>query len=169
MNAKTVDRVSYIANVLLVLYLIFLMLIIGYGLSTYNSFGIGRIDANQGRQLMENLIKTGDVEKRLAMAVLINFRINIAGWSAIWATSIYGLFLPTLQRAPIHLLGFCANFFTLSLHLWHMAGGDEAMVPRNDPYHKIPIPFDATVAIVNGIAFVMVVLANKKSSREKAD
>lgn len=164
------NTVSPTANVVLVLYLAFLMLVIGYGTDTCNSFGNGRIDGEQGRQLLQSLAKADDVGQRLAMAVLINFRINQTAWYAIWFTSIYGLFLPMTQRAPIHVLGLVANAFTCTLLVWHLFGGDNAMVPSNDPYHKIPVPFDAAVTVITGVALVVVVLANQnKSSQEKQD
>lgn len=146
------------------------MFVIGYGLDTGNSFGIGRIGAEEGWKYVTEMAENGsDLEERIVMSILINFRINIMAWYAILFTSVFGLLVEYDQRATVHLLGFLANAGTCLLHLYHIgvfgSRTDANLVPPNDPYHRIPVPFDFTVSLLNLIAFLQIVLPSTR--REK--
>jgi len=92
MKVSTISILSFVANFLWVAYLGFIMFVIGYLLRTENSFGIGRIDPEEGRPLLVGIAQDqGDLGERLAMSILINLRINMAAWFAILFTGVYGL------------------------------------------------------------------------------
>mmetsp|Transcript_9221 Transcript_9221/g.19742 ORF Transcript_9221/g.19742 Transcript_9221/m.19742 type:complete len:458 (+) Transcript_9221:186-1559(+) len=144
LSSKVISNVA-IGSALL--HLILVLFVVGYGLDAYNSFSIGRIPADDARHFLQDLVDNGDsdddLRRRFAMAVLINVRINLMAWYAIFFTTLHGIFfLPWRERSTIHLLVFLANTHTLLLHLWHLSGGDEPMVPKDDPYHRLPLPFD---------------------------
>lgn len=172
MKVSSVARtLSFVGNLALVLYLTLLMVVIRYGLETGASFGIGRIAPDEGRDLLQAVVqldgKGEDVYHRLAMAFLINLRINQAAWYAIWFTSLYGLFgLSYSQRTTIHLLGCLAIANTVLVHLYHLGWfspyffEQDSLVPANDPYHQIPLPGDCTVATLNLAALIAVVWSN---------
>ena len=176
----TTKNLSLFANSLLCAYLTLLMFVIGYGLDTGASFGIGRIEPQQGRDLLNKVVEHFDggdhnneqLGQRLAMAVLINFRINQAAWWAMLFTSFYSLFfVPYSERAALHLLGGMANLNTLLVHLYHLGYvpfvQKDDLIPRDDPYHKIPLPGDTLCAVMNLAAFLA--LVRNKKIKDKAE
>mmetsp|Transcript_9220 Transcript_9220/g.19741 ORF Transcript_9220/g.19741 Transcript_9220/m.19741 type:complete len:176 (+) Transcript_9220:186-713(+) len=165
LSSKVISNVA-IGSALL--HLILVLFVVGYGLDAYNSFSIGRIPADDARHFLQDLVDNGDsdddLRRRFAMAVLINVRINLMAWYAIFFTTLHGIFfLPWRERSTIHLLVFLANTHTLLLHLWHLSGGDEPMVPKDDPYHRLPLPFDGIAAVTNLIAFVALSCSSRES------
>jgi hypothetical protein len=176
-NSNLARTFSYGANILLVLYMAFLLLFIGYGLDAHVMMGVGRIDPDESRRLLSIMADDGDdLQQRLAMSILINLRISIAAWWAIAFVSLYGMFVPFEKRAAVHLLGFFANADTGIVHLYHMGlffGKHDPLVPTDDPYHRIPLPFDWPVALINLAAFFVVASSSGSSPltniREKTE
>lgn len=155
---------SYAANLVLVLYCAFLLLVIGYGLDAHVMMGVGRIGPDESRRLLAAMADEDEIQQRLAMSIMINLRISLAAWWSIAAVSAYGLTVPFSNRATVHLLGFLVNAATGVVHLYHMGVLPpkgllelDPLVPTNDPYHRIPLPFDWPVALINLAAFIVVV------------
>jgi hypothetical protein len=158
---------SFLANLVLVLHLLVIMCL--YGGDACNALGVGRIDARQGRELLGQIASHGgDLEERFSMAVLITFRVNLAAWSTMFITSIYGLVLvdDTSHRIPVHLQCVCAYSGTMAIHIYHLLAGDD-LVPSNDPYHKLPLVLDSVVMLLNLAALLVVV--TKKKTKKKGD
>lgn len=174
LNNNTARTFSYAANLVLVLYCAFLLLVIGYGLDAHVMMGVGRISPDKSRRLLMAMADDQDeIQQRLAMSIMINLRISQAAWWSIALVSVYGLIIPFPKRATVHLLGFLVNAATGMVHLYHMGLLSfgiielDPLVPTNDPYHRIPLPFDWPVALINLAAFVVVVSSPPTTSHEK--
>ena len=171
LTRSPVKAFSLFANAAFSLYIAALMIYpIGYGLDTGNSFGVARFSSEEGWRIMSQMVKGSETDKRLVMAILTNFRINLAAWWAVGIVSLYGFFIDYKKRMPIHLLGFLINASTGSLHLYHMGAfgdrWDEHLVPKDDPYHKIPIVSDWTVSLLNLIAFLWILSSTTVVNQE---
>lgn len=159
-NPKTVCNT---ASIVATVHLTVIMLL--YGGDAYKSFGVGRISPDEGRRLLTAVFvndsgndgSDDNVHQRLVMAILINFRINIMAWTAMWLTSIYSVLrVNYADRTLMYLLTTLAYFNTLTLHVWHMSGSGEPLVPASDPYHTVPTVLDSIVFAFNLVAFMMV-------------
>lgn len=174
LSSKQANIFSLIANAVFSLYVAALMIYpIGYGLDTGRSFGVGRFTTEEGWAIMSDLADGSETDARLAMSILVNFRINLAAWYAVLAVSLYGFLVDYHERATVHFLGFIVNADTGLLHLYHMGmfgtRWDERLVPKEDPYHRIPVVSDWVVSILNLLAFLLVVGAVKKGNIDKKD
>lgn len=159
MKESTIKFVSDVSAVLMILYIGLLLFGIGYGLGAGASFSIGRMQPEEAWEYMSNLAKQSELDQRFVMATLINIRINIAGWYAIWLTCLYGLVcMPWPDRAVVHLLAALANLDTLAVHVYHISGRGAPLVPPDDPYHYKPLPGDSLVAVTNVVALVLILL-----------
>lgn len=170
MKESTVKLVSDISVLLMILYVGFILFVIGYGVDTANAFRIGRIDTKDSWDYLSHLAKQNELDERFVMATIINIRINMAAWYAIWLTSVYGwIVLPWQKRGPVHLLAVLANMATLVVHFYHLSGKDP-LVPPDDPYHQKPLLGDSLVALTNLVAFLLLsshVQTNRLESSKK--
>ena len=153
---------SLFADAAFSLYIAALMIYpIGYGTERYGPF-VWWFTAEEGWRVVTELAEEGDMEKRLVMSILTNFRMHqscsmVCCWDG---QPVWLLCRLREKRATVHLLGFLINANTGLLHLYHMGmfgdRWDEHLVPKDDPYHRIPIVSDWTVSVLNLIAFLLI-------------